>query len=121
MSRGLRADTLDRVIQAREQKPLSLGPFLGELAVRANITASTIADIVGAHEQTVFRWFFGQGEVQPIWGAKIARLTALLTWMHSTKRVPLEGSLRERETQLQQYAKEYTEIVNSSVRLKLDA
>jgi hypothetical protein len=121
MSRGLRKDTLDRIAQAREHKPLSLGPYLGDLTVRANISASTVADIIGSHEQTVFRWFFGQGEVQPVWGAKVARLVALLAWMHSSKLVPLEGTIRDREKQLQIYAAQYTALAKGGVRLKLEA
>jgi len=121
MSRGLRKDTIDRIVLAREQKPLSLGPYLGELTVRANITAATVASVVGAHEQTVFRWFFGQGEVQPVWGNKVAKFMALLAWMHATKRVPLEGTLRERETQLQLHAAEYANIAKGGVKLPLDA
>lgn len=121
MSRGLRKDTLDRIVHAREQKPLSLGPYLGELATRANVSTSSVADIIGAHEQTVFRWFFGQGEVQPVWGVKVARLTALLAWMHTSDRVPLEGTLREREKQLQLYASEYRRIVTGGAKLRLEA
>ena len=121
MTRGMRTDTLERVLHARAQKPLWLGPYFGELAVRANVTAATVAGVVGSHEQTVFRWFFGQSDIQPIWGIKIARLVALLAWMHNTGRVPLSGTPRERETQLQMYAHEYSDIVKGSVRLKLEA
>ena len=121
MARGLRTDTLERVLLARTHKPTSLGPYLGELAIRANVTAATVADIVGAHEQTVFRWFFGTGTIQPMWGVKVARLLALLAWMHDTNRVPLDGTLRERNTQLQHYAKEFKNIAEGGVKLKLEA
>jgi len=106
---------------AREQKPMALGPYLGELAIRANVTAATVADIVGAHEQTVFRWFFGHGDIQPVWGLKSARLLALLAWMHATKRAPLDGTLLERNTQLQHYAREFKNIAEGGVKLKLEA
>lgn len=122
MSRGMRKDTLDRIELARKMNPMLLGPFLGELAVRANIQASTIAGIVGCHDQTVFRWFFGQGEVQPVWGIKVARLVALLAWMHATKRVPLDGSsVRDREAQLQVYASEYLKVAKGDSQAKKES
>ena len=110
MPRGIRRDTYDRVVEARSRKPLALGPYLGELAVKANITAGTVARIVGAHEQTVFRWFFGHGEVQPLWALKVAQVVTLLAWMHSTNRVPLMGTLEEKEALLQHHTKEFRDL-----------
>lgn len=115
MAKGIRQGTLERVIAARESHPLGLGPYVGELATRANITASMVASIVGAHEQTVFRWFFGQGDIQPAWGVKVAHLTTLLAWMHATRRVPLVGSSDERSTLLKHHAAEYHSLATGDV------
>jgi hypothetical protein len=111
MARGLRRETLDRVMEARKRLPMSLGPYLGELSVRANVAASTVANIIGAHEQTVFRWFFGQSEVQPVWAAKVSQLVALLAWMHNTKRVPLDGTYQERMKLLEHHTAEFRSLV----------
>lgn len=118
MAKGIRQGTLERVVAARELHPLSLGPYIGELATRANITASMVASIVGAHEQTVFRWFFGYGDVQPVWGLKVARLTSLLAWMHATKRAPLFGTLEERKSLLMHHAAEYGSLAVSGETLR---
>ena len=67
------------------------------------------------------RWFFGQGEVQPVWGTKVGRLVVLFAWLHATKRTPLVGTLNERETMLQHYAREYIDISKGGGKLKLEA
>lgn len=121
MARGLRKDTLDRIAVARERDPLALGPYLGELCVMANISASMIATEVKAHDQTVFRWFFGESAVQPIWAPQVSRLLTLFAWMHSTKRIPLLGTPSERITQLHMHAREFNALIKGGQERKLAA
>lgn len=113
MSRGIRSNTLNRILAAREREPLAMGPYLGELATLCNMPSSLVAEIVGTHEQTVARWIFGQSEISLMWLPTVAKLLALLTWVRSTEK-KLEGSRDEKREQLQKLAKEFKALVRSA-------
>lgn len=110
MSRGMRKDTLERILAARERLPLAVGPWLGELCTHFNISGGMVATIIQCHEQTVFRWFFGQSEVTVQWFKPIMKLMALLSWMYSIDADPLTGTVAERLKQLDQRAREFASL-----------
>lgn len=114
MARGLRKDTYDRIADARARNPLSLGPFLGALACKANLSAGQVGDIVDAHETTVFRWFFGQAEIGPPWALKVCRLLSLLAWMNEKGALPLDGSADDRAKLLVKYSREFEALMRGS-------
>lgn len=107
MARGVWKDTPERIRAARERLPLSLGPWLGEMCMQYNVSAGMVATLVGCHEQTVFRWFFGQSEINVQWLKPLMKLMCLLSWMHSINSEPLVGSVKERHAQLDRIAREF--------------
>lgn len=120
MSKGIRNDTRAAVENRRENDTLALGPYLGALALRSEVTARLIAEMTGAHEQTVVRWFT-QSMVQPQWALPVAKVVALLAWMYETEQEPLFGLNAERESQLKAYFKQFRELARSGARVRSNA
>lgn len=110
MARGIRKDTPERIAAARERLPLELGPWLGDVATRLNISAGLIARLAGAHEQTVLRWFFGVTPIQPHWLRTLSPLIVVLAWMHSSGRAPLEGGIAAKLDQLKSYRQQFVKV-----------
>lgn len=96
MSRGIRSNTLDRVMLARDRNPTALGPLMGELATRLNIPSTILATLINTHDQTVTRWMTGQSTIGVGWLPNVAKTLALLTWMHDEDHAPLTGTRAER-------------------------
>jgi hypothetical protein len=67
-------------MEARERDWTALGPYLGELAVRQQMTTTILAELVGVHPQTIGKWIFGQSSIQPYCMQKVANLIAFLVW-----------------------------------------
>jgi hypothetical protein len=106
MSRGIRQDTLYRIRTEHERDSLALGPFLGELAVSLNMTASIIATAIRVHEQTVVRWFFG-ATIPPKSLITIMQLLPVLVWMHDNHKVLRGTTNAERRADLMSYTSEF--------------
>ena len=87
MGRGIRVHTREMVEIVREQKPFAIGPLLGQLAMKFNISASMIAELLRVHEQTVLRWYMGYSEPSASIHRKMAQLLSLLP-MDETGRLP---------------------------------
>lgn len=103
MSRGIRKDTPERIKLAREADPLAIGPWLGEMCTHFNISASMLSSMVGAHEQTVLRWFFGVTNVAPQWLKPVVQLMCVLDWMRSSNQPPLSGTAEEKAHEFGKY------------------
>jgi hypothetical protein len=117
MSRGIRSNTLDRIMVARQRDPLALGPILGELATTQQIPASLIAELVGSHEQTVTRWFFGQSEVQAQWLPNATKVLSLLLWRRMANYLPLIGSTNQRRADLESDVIDFKAAVKAGSRI----
>ena len=112
MPRGIRADTPTRIKEARVKNAFSIGPILGEFAIMANLSASTVARVCGTYEQTVFRWYFGYSEPNVVALPKIVEILTVLAWAKSHNRLPLIGSVQARESAFSKLQEEiYAKIV----------
>lgn len=118
MSRGIRGNTLDRVLAARSKDPLAPGPIIGELAVRQNIPASLIAELADTHEQTVMRWAFGQSEVPAWWLPKMTQILSLLLWRRYTNALPLIGTTDEKRATIYNDSLNFKAFVQSGSRAR---
>jgi hypothetical protein len=112
MARGIRKDTPERIQAARDKDPLAIGPLLGALCTHFNITASMIATIVGSHDQTVLRWFFGQSAVAPQWSSSVVKLICVLDWMRSIKASPLSGNVETKNEEFGKHVAAYRDLMN---------
>lgn len=106
MSKGIRNDTRSYVEGRRTEDPLALGPYLGALALRFNVSAALLAALTGCHEQTVVRWMTSSS-VQPMWSVKVAKVIAILAWLHDQGEPPLNGTAAQREAQLTAHVKNF--------------
>lgn len=113
MSRGIRADTLERIEIARNEDPLALGPLLGALASKFNISSTMIGTIVKVHEQTVLRWFFGQTSMNPKQLRDSTRILAILAWMHTTNVEPLTGNTADKMGELHRLSLAFKNLSSS--------
>jgi hypothetical protein len=114
MARGIRKDTPFRIQAARDKDPLALGPYLGELCTGFNITASMIATIVGSHDQTVLRWFFGQSSIAPQWSSAVSKLVCVLDWMHANNAQPLKGDIDAKTAEFSGHVTEFRKLMNGA-------
>lgn len=115
MSRGIRGNTLDRILAARARDPLAIGPLIGELAVKQNIPASLIAEMVETHPQTVTRWIFGQGEIPAQRIPIIMRVLTLLVYRRAIVAMPLSGDAEEKREALRVDALAYRQLLRADV------
>jgi hypothetical protein len=120
LSKGIRQDTRNYTEQRHAADPLALGPYLGALALRFNVSAALIAALAGCHEQTVVRWMT-QSSVQPVWSVKVAKVIALLAWLHDTEKLPLGGTAMQREAQLAGYVKDFQARARAGLKTKASA
>ena len=117
MARGIRNETLERVLAARLKQPLAIGPLLGEYTLHLNMPLSLLAELTGTHEQTVARWVFGQSTVQAYWLPVVMKVLGMLVWLHYTGAAPLQGTHATKHQQLQEYMKAYRAAATSTSRV----
>ena len=118
MSRAIRKETVAFIEREHAREPLSLGLYLGVLAVRLNVTPALMAKVIGTHEQTVVRWILSRSRVHPRWANKVAKMVCLLAWMHDTFHPALTGDLASREHQLLTAGRKFNALARSSVKTK---
>lgn len=73
-----------------------------------------VAKLVGAHEQTVYRWFFGQATMQPHWLKASMKLIVLLAWMDSVSKEPLTGTAQEKLQRFLAYNSEFVRLAKAA-------
>lgn len=100
MARSTLLATKERVAVERELDPLALGPYVATLADEMNVPVWLMAKLMGAHEQTVYRWYVTRTPTRPSNVVKVIKVLAVLCWMHENKRRPLRGTRVQQEKQL---------------------
>lgn len=117
MSRGIRTNTMDRIILARERDPVGIGPIIGELATAQQIPATLIAELVDTQPQTIMRWFFGQSEVQVYWLPSVTKVYSLLLWRRMRNLLPLIGSPDQKRKMLARDVVDFKAAIKSASRI----
>lgn len=102
---------------ARERDPVAIGPILGELSVKQGIPGTIIADMIGTNSQTIFRWFFGQSEVQVYWLPDVTKVFSLLYWRRMKNALPLIGTNEQRRQQLERDVVDFKAAIKNSERI----
>jgi hypothetical protein len=110
MARSTRMSTKEFIEAAAETNPLALGPLLGRFALAVNVSPPVVASMIGAHEETILRWFRGRSVIRPEWMIKVARLLTFFAWMVDAQWEPLHGTLEERKRQLAAAGKVFAEL-----------
>ena len=113
MARGIRKFTRDMVSTQRENYPMAIGPFLGELAMSYNLSAGLIGEIIGIHEQTVHRWFLARSAPQPYALVKLAKVLCVLCWLRDNNVPAFVGSATQKRNAFAQHAREFLDQARS--------
>jgi hypothetical protein len=107
MSRGIRTHTREIVRLVHEQKPFAIGPMLGVLAMRFNMSAGMMGQLLGVHEQTVLRWYMADSEPSASAYRKIAPIITFLMWLTQEEIAPFTGGAKKRKSAFAKAMREY--------------
>jgi hypothetical protein len=107
MSRGIRTFTRERVLLQNEQNPWAIGPLLGALIMHFNIPVSMISELLGMHDQTVFRWCVNQAQPSAAACSKIKDILMILLWMYQEQVPPFTGTLKRKKVNFARCAKDF--------------
>jgi hypothetical protein len=97
MARGIRKHTIEMVEIVREQKPLAIGPLLGQLAMQFNISAGMMSELLKVHEQTILRWYMGYSNPPAAIHRKMGPILAFFLWAVQAQIEPFKGDAKERK------------------------
>ena len=96
MPRRMSFGSRDRIAALVQENPKAVGPKLGHVALKYNIPARAMADMVRVSEPTMYRWFYGEAEPRAIYLPKIRRMMQLFRLASETGDIPLEGTYGQR-------------------------
>jgi hypothetical protein len=68
-----------KIIEAVNKTPKTLGTELGRWAVRRDLSMQRISLIVGASRQTIYNWFTGVTDVAPAYQERVEKVISVLS------------------------------------------
>ncbi len=67
-----------KIIEAINEAPKTLGTELGRWAVRRDLSMQRISAVVGARRQTIYNWFTGTTEVAPAYKERVEQVLEVI-------------------------------------------
>jgi len=86
----------DLILSHLKANPKAVGPKLGFVAMKYNIPARALAELLKVSEPTVYRWFYNGADPRQIYMTNIRRLMQVFKAAAIAGDIPLKGTYQDR-------------------------